>query len=87
MYKTNEIFGNLRMMAESGGAALGKPHEKAAFGSILVGFCGVGYTESAATPKQAERGGRPMKEIILFLISVAASVVAYYICKWLDGEI
>jgi len=24
--------------------------------------------------------------IITFLISVAASVVGYYICKWLDGD-
>ena len=27
-----------------------------------------------------------MEVIITFLLSVAASVVAYYICKWLDGK-
>ena len=24
--------------------------------------------------------------VITFFVSVAASVVAYYICKWLDGK-
>jgi hypothetical protein len=24
--------------------------------------------------------------IISFLVSVAAGIVAYYICKWLDGD-
>ena len=27
-----------------------------------------------------------MSIFISFLISVAASVVGYYICKWLDGD-
>ena len=27
-----------------------------------------------------------MSEIISFLVSVLASVVGYYICKWLDGD-
>ena len=27
-----------------------------------------------------------MESIISFLVSVMASVVAYYICKWLDGN-
>ena len=27
-----------------------------------------------------------MHTLITFLISVAAGVVAYYICKWLDGD-
>ena len=28
-----------------------------------------------------------LNDIISFLISVLASVVAYYICKWLDGDL
>lgn len=32
-------------------------------------------------------GGENVAESILsFLVSVVASVVAYYICKWLDGD-
>lgn len=27
-----------------------------------------------------------MEYFVSFVISVAASVVAYYICKWLDGN-
>ena len=27
-----------------------------------------------------------MNEVIYFMISVAAGIVAYYICKWLDGD-
>lgn len=27
-----------------------------------------------------------MEVIVMFLISVAASIVAYYICKWLDRD-
>ena len=27
-----------------------------------------------------------MESIISFLVSVMASVIAYYICKWLDGK-
>ena len=31
-----------------------------------------------------QEGGEIMSIIIAFLISVAAGVVSYYICKWLD---
>ena len=34
----------------------------------------------------ALKGGVIMELTISFISSVAASVVAYYICKWLDGE-
>ena len=28
-----------------------------------------------------------MKEIVItFLLSIAAGVISYYICKWLDGK-
>ena len=33
-----------------------------------------------------ERGCVYVSEIISFLVSVLASVVGYYICKWLDGD-
>ena len=33
-----------------------------------------------------QEGGAVLDLLIAFLISVVASVVAYYICKWLDGE-
>lgn len=42
---------------------------------------------SVVAPNLAtERGGVYMSEIISFLVSVLASVVGYYICKWLDGD-
>lgn len=32
-------------------------------------------------------GGSAVTELLVsFLISVVASIVAYYICKWLDGD-
>ena len=33
-----------------------------------------------------ERGCATMSIFSSFLLSVLASVVAYYICKWLDGD-
>ncbi len=33
-----------------------------------------------------ERGCSQMESILSFFVSIMASVVAYYICKWLDGE-
>ena len=75
------------MTAESRGAALGKPHEKRRSGRCLSDFAVYGILKVLPPPNRQREGVRPMKEIISFLISVAASVVAYYICKWLDGEI
>lgn len=39
-----------------------------------------------AAPRLARKGGESIvrEYLIAFLISVAASVVACYICKWLD---
>ena len=41
------------------------------------------------TPMQVEKGGESimLDMIVSFIFSVLASVVAYYICKWLDDEI
>lgn len=39
-----------------------------------------------ATPRQAQEGGVSLEYIASFLISVMASVTAYYICKWLDRD-
>ena len=36
-----------------------------------------------STKKGGELG---MEYIFSFILSVGASVVAYYICKWLDGK-
>lgn len=33
------------------------------------------------------RGGEIMREFLEFILSIAASVVGYYICKWLDSKI
>ena len=44
------------------------------------------YNITATTPRQVEKGGVSMASILSFFISVMASVVAYYICKWLDGD-
>ncbi len=35
---------------------------------------------------QAKKGGVALEFLIAFLVSVLASVTAYYICKWLDGD-
>ena len=38
-------------------------------------------------PIQVQKGGcSRMDPILSFYLSVMASVVAYYICKWLDGD-
>ena len=37
-------------------------------------------------PILATGRGCVMEHLIAFLISVAASVVSYYLCKWLDGD-
>ena len=37
-------------------------------------------------PIWQQKGGATVSNIISFLISVMASVVAYCICKWLDGN-
>ena len=39
-----------------------------------------------ATPSRKWEGGDIMDGAITFLLSVAASVVGYYICKWLDEK-
>ena len=33
-----------------------------------------------------QEGGVVMESLVSFILSVLASVVAYYICKWLDGK-
>ena len=45
----------------------------------------VWYNRHAVDSFQQEGGGA-LDIIITFFLSVIASVVAYYICKWLDGE-
>ncbi len=45
------------------------------------------YNRYATTPRQVQKGGVPIHgfyHIIFF--SIIASIVAYYICKWLDGD-
>jgi hypothetical protein len=44
------------------------------------------YTAKVATPILARKGGVNMGVFTSFILSVMASVVAYYICKWLDGK-
>lgn len=42
---------------------------------------------SVVAPNLAtERGCVILEIIISFLVSVAASIVGYYACKWLDGD-
>ena len=36
-------------------------------------------------PRMGEGGCRLMAYIFSFVLSVAANVASYYICKWLDG--
>ena len=32
------------------------------------------------------KGGMPVNILMSFILSVLASVAAYYLCKWLDGD-
>ena len=41
---------------------------------------------SVATPRLAQKGGVALEIFISFLVSVMASVTAYYICKWFDRD-
>lgn len=42
---------------------------------------------NVATPRQAQKGGLTLQDLFIsFILSVLASIVAYYVCKWLDGE-
>ena len=41
----------------------------------------------ATTPIRQRRGGALLEYIITFILSVAASVVSYYVCKWLDDKL
>lgn len=53
----------------------------------LPAFAGLCYTGSAALlhPSNGKEVS-VMDGVITFLVSVVASVVAYYVCKWLDGH-
>ena len=45
------------------------------------------YNCNATTPRQVQKGGMScMNFFTSFLLSIVASIVAYYICKWLDGD-
>jgi len=33
-----------------------------------------------------QKGGVGVSILISFLVSVAASIIGYYVCKWLDGD-
>lgn len=37
-------------------------------------------------PIRQRKGGACMEIIISFFLSIVASIIAYYVCKWLDGE-
>lgn len=54
----------------------------------LVAFLPLWYNGQRYHPYTGtERGCATMSELLIsFLLSVLASVVAYYICKWLDGD-
>ena len=46
----------------------------------------VWYNGFAALPAHFMGGEvKPMESISTFILSVAANVASYYICKWLDG--
>ena len=45
------------------------------------------YSSIVTTPYTGTEGRVVFMELVVsFVISVMASVVAYYLCKWLDGE-
>ena len=51
-----------------------------------VTFLFIWYINNVAWAHQREGGENVVELICTFLVSVGASVVAYYICKWLDGN-
>ena len=51
--------------------------------SIIAVMC---YNTLVTAPIPVRKGGAIMDVIISFFVSAAASVAAYYICKWLDGK-
>ena len=54
---------------------------------LLVAFLPLWYNERRYHPYTGtERGCATMSIFSSFLLSALASVVAYYICKWLDGD-
>ena len=54
---------------------------------LLVAFLPLWYNGQRYHPYTGtERGCATMSIFSSFLLSVLASVVAYYICKWLDGD-
>lgn len=54
---------------------------------LFSGFYQYGIIQSLPPPTLAQEGGEfILYYLISFIISVAASVVAYYICKWLDRD-
>ena len=53
---------------------------------LCFSFCAYAILSVLPPPIMALKGGVIMELTISFISSVAASVVAYYICKWLDGD-
>lgn len=54
---------------------------------LLVAFLPLWYNGQRYHPYTGtERGCATMSIFSSFLLSVLANVVAYYICKWLDGD-
>lgn len=54
---------------------------------LLVAFLPLWYNERRYHPYTGtESGCATMSIFSSFLLSVLASVIAYYICKWLDGD-
>ena len=51
---------------------------------LFVVFCDIMF--KLPPPNRQRKGVRHLDFITSFLISVLASVIAYYICKWLDRE-
>ena len=47
-------------------------------------FVGNWYTGFAAHLDPGTGGGESMDILLTFFLSVAAGIVSYYICKWID---
>ena len=57
------------------------------FNFLLSFFVGMWYNKFVTASYTGTGRGVSVMEIMLsFIISVTAGVVAYYICKWLDGD-
>ena len=54
--------------------------------TYIVTTVAIRYNTYVVAPNLATERGVGVSILISFLVSVAASIIGYYVCKWLDGD-